>query len=1126
MASVLETLTGLALDPSVISALQSDMTGVAGRVPSVPTSDLQQITTLVGQIALPDQQSLFGDGAALLGNLVATGLRSPDELWSPITDSLDGLEQALAIGLQTPMTGAFDQIQGILTAIPDDPTALLGSLAGPLQQAASALSESPDLQRAIEFISKINDLRAQLDAAPAQLATLFRDQIQAAIDEALAPVSPVTRQLDGFLTSLDTRLQTPLLVSRYEAILLKLIPSSGPSLAEAIATLDFASEEAVATIDGQLSVARVLLEDLGREAEERLGEAATLVPLFNVEAWGQRLASAATLAASGQVNDLTDILSRWQDGLVQAQTLVADLSLDHALQPLRDLVTQLQSLLDGFNLDQVKAALQTGIQTISNLVEIVRQAQVDIQAGLQILANNITQAIDAIDLSLVTGAVDNALSAIDPVITQIEGLIDTVSTQLQGALTSLQSELDTLHTNLTDPSGSFRQPIENFLNAIRDAIPDDIPETLEGVGQTIADAVSGLDEIAFDPVFDVVVAELENMRQELQQIDVGSLNELLRAALAAALAVFQAFDFQSEVEEFLIEKFDSAIEEVSEPIIQTLQEQVDGIMDFLRKNDPAMLFETTLGITDAYDEMVAQLDSFRPSQALKDVLAPIRQIADQMEAFTPSQVLQPILGPLEDLHQFVQGLSLDPVFAQLQQLLDRLASQLAELDIAKFIDQLDEVIGRVRQRLNDLLTVDGLLDFLRPIHTAVMDALNTLDPSVLLQPLTDIRQTLLNAIDAVDTSALTDAFNQIGSMIDGLKLPNLRSDLQTKVQTLTAGLTTLDLPGKLTQLRAAQQAIQAALEARGEQSDPEAERRRQMLLYTAQALDPLPILASAIERFRTLESALNALASSLDTLLSDGGPLRQPLTALSDRLREVALGITEGAADIKQALRDAITQAYQALGVDTIQAIFEQVKATFQSFSPENLEATLNELLAPVRNFLDNLPDPSAILNDVGTAFNDLKTLIDPGLRDLLNQVRISIQPILDAITAKIGALDPSAILGELDAKYTAIVALKDRLLNKLQAVIDGLDAPYQQVVQLIDDLNPGTVLVEPLSATYQAILDKIEGIDIRAVFQPLLDALKALRDELVAGIDRTVIAFESFLAAAPTGAIGATVSV
>ncbi len=1125
MASVLETLTGLALDPSVISALQSDMTGVAGRVPSVPTSDLQQITTLVGQIALPDQQSLFGDGVALLGNLVTTGLRSPDELWSPITDPLDGLEQALATGLQTPMTGAFDQIQGILTAIPDDPTALLGSLAGPLQQAASALSESPDLQRAIEFIGKINDLRAQLDAAPAQLATLFRDQIQAAIDEALAPVSPVTREFDGFLTSLDARLQTAMLVSRYEAILLKLVPSSGPSLADAIATLDFASEEAVAAIDGQLSAARVLLEDFGREAEERFGEAATLVPLFNVDAWGQRLASAATLAASGQVNDLTDILSRWQDGLVQAKTLVADLSLDHALQPLRDLVTQLQSLLDGFNLDQVKAALQAGIRTISNLVETVRQAQVDIQAGLQILANNITQAINAIDLSLVTGAVDNALSAIDPVITQIEGLIDTVSTQLQGALTSLQSELDTLHTNLTDPNGSFRQPIEDFLNTIRDAIPDDIPETLEEVGQTIADAVSGLDEIAFDPVFDVVVAELEDMRQELQQIDVGSLNELLRAALAAALAVFQAFDFQSEVKEFLIEKFDSAIEEVSEPIIQTLQEQVDGIMDFLRKNDPAMLFET-LGITDAYDEMVAQLDSFRPSQALKDVLDPIRQIADQMEAFTPSQMLQPILGPLEDLHQFVQGLSLDPVFAQLQQLLDRLASQLAELDITKFINQLDEVIGRVRQKLNELLTVDGLLDFLRPIHTAVMDALNTLDPSVLLQPLTDIRQTLLNAIDAVDTGALTDAFNQIGSMIDGLKLPSLRSDLQAKVQALTAGLTALDLPGKLTQLRAAHQAIQAALEARGEQSDPEAERRRQMLLYTVQALDPLPILAGAIERFRTLETALNTLAGSLDTLLSDGGPLRQPLTALSDRLREVALGITEGAADIKQALRDAITQAYQALGVDTIQAIFEQVKATFQSFSPENLEATLNELLAPVRDFLDNLPDPSAILNDVGSAFNNLKTIIDPGLRDLLNQMRISIQPILDAITAKIGALDPSAILGELDTKYTAIVALKDRLLNKLQALIDGLDAPYQQVVQLIDDLNPGTVLVEPLSATYQAILDKIEGIDIRAVFQPLLDALKALRDELVAGIDRTATAFESFLAAAPTGATSAAVSV
>ena len=51
MTSVLESLGDIALSPDVITGLQTNLTGLAGRVPGLPTADIQQIAGLAGQIS-------------------------------------------------------------------------------------------------------------------------------------------------------------------------------------------------------------------------------------------------------------------------------------------------------------------------------------------------------------------------------------------------------------------------------------------------------------------------------------------------------------------------------------------------------------------------------------------------------------------------------------------------------------------------------------------------------------------------------------------------------------------------------------------------------------------------------------------------------------------------------------------------------------------------------------------------------------------------------------------------------------------------------------------------------------------------------------------------------------------
>jgi hypothetical protein len=286
----------------------------------------------------------------------------------------------------------------------------------------------------------------------------------------------------------------------------------------------------------------------------------------------------------------------------------------------------------------------------------------------------------------------------------------------------------------------------------------------------------------------------------------------------------------------------------------------------------------------------------------------------------------------------------------------------------------------------------------------------------------------------------------------------------------------------------------------------------------------VPALAPAVTALTHSQTDVGALATALDSALASGTALQTQLTALVAKLRDMALGVEQGA-DPKQTLHHAIDTAFGELGLDELNALYQQVHDTFDSYSPEHLQAQLDSLLAPVHELIANLTDPHALFADVETAFADVKSLVDPGLRNFVTSLRTDVQPIVDAVKAKVDAVDLSAVSGELDAKYAEITDLKNRLLDKLQSLVDGLDAPYQEAVQIVEDLNPATVLVQPLEQTFNEIMAKLEGIDVRKVFQPLLDAIGALRDKLLAQIDRVEQAFEEFLGAAPSGS-GASLAV
>ena len=218
MATLLETLQGTVLDTAVTSALQTSLAELPGQIPAVPAQSIQQATSLISQVRLPDLQVLAGEGADRLTALVSNSLNNPDALWSALSNPLTELEQSLSTRLQQPIDTIFQQIRDTNSLVPASPATLLEPISAPLRQAANLLVENPEIQHIVEFVGKIESLHAQLEAAPNQLAVLLQEQIQAAIQEGTALVSPHLSALDQFIGNLETQAQPATLAEEYEVL--------------------------------------------------------------------------------------------------------------------------------------------------------------------------------------------------------------------------------------------------------------------------------------------------------------------------------------------------------------------------------------------------------------------------------------------------------------------------------------------------------------------------------------------------------------------------------------------------------------------------------------------------------------------------------------------------------------------------------------------------------------------------------------------------------------------------------------------------------------------------------------------------------------------------------------------
>lgn len=286
------------------------------------------------------------------------------------------------------------------------------------------------------------------------------------------------------------------------------------------------------------------------------------------------------------------------------------------------------------------------------------------------------------------------------------------------------------------------------------------------------------------------------------------------------------------------------------------------------------------------------------------------------------------------------------------------------------------------------------------------------------------------------------------------------------------------------------------------------------MIALMQRMEPLSILSQPINRLSALTTRIGDLSHEIESQLGDSGALAEPMDQLADRIRSIAGDLDTGTADTKQALRDLISGGIQAAGIDDIRALHSQLRETVVGLGPDGLEAAVDDIIAPVRDMIDSLPDPGAMFDAAAAQLQALRARITGEVQITVDELRDQVQAIVDAALAILEPIDLDTVMASLDSAYSAILDLKDRLIAAIGSLTDAVDAPYETVVGLIDELNPFEILGPVLDEAYNEILAKFEGLDLQEIFSPILEAIGHLRDELLEGVRRVGDAFGSFQSA------------
>lgn len=490
--------------------------------------------------------------------------------------------------------------------------------------------------------------------------------------------------------------------------------------------------------------------------------------------------------------------------------------------------------------------------------------------------------------------------------------------------------------------------------------------------------------------------------------------------------------------------------------------------------------------------------------SLTETAGPLGGLPAQLQTF-----FQQFSSDILPVFQLLQGQTVDTSFlGQLFQL-DALATQLPQ-EIEGLLQGASQDVTAIEPLIAPLVQAAWLSAYQSALQavlaleagaTITADSLNTLSDATLQQIETGI-QTLESGVETAVSQLTT--FNQ--------NLASLTDNLSTAVTTVFHSLDPQTIAGQITFFDDA-----------------------------IQSLDSLKLDEVAA----TIETAVQ----SVDSFIGKG--VDQVIAAVDTAVSAI-LQVMETAKQalvkISALLSDLLTQIKGFIEQANLTGLIEDVKAAFNTFALkanqllDQVSQMMNQVYGFVRGLIDKIAqfDFRPIIDGLYNMLHQITAILDhPEVRRVLEQAKeaiaqladgldsVSVKPVFDQVvlasddvkaklqainTAQLNAILRQALKAALNVVTTAIDpptkvtdVVKEQYNTTVKPITTGLIDPieeqFKQILAIIDQFEPGTLVANLLTPPFEALVNAIKGLiepeQILTYLKPLNDFYTSILAEL-----------------------------
>ena len=820
------------------------------------------------------------------------------------------------------------------------------------------------------------------------------------------------------------------------------------------------------------------------------------------------------------IDDYSNVSERLDELFTDIEETVDAVDLSYISDSINGFFGEIQSAIGAVDTAVIQEEISEANDKAEEVLAQAQQVLTQITSQIQGWLGELTGSLDSVITELGETGEDGRFHfffevELEELYTKVDGLIqgdpaNPGTFSIQGSLedfsntfVSLIQDIEQQLLALAEQLEAGKDELSTTLDDVRAEIEAVDPKAvMEQAKESLEQAFQAIGNLEFDPVVDPIIEELEAARDSLAQIDLSSLNDLLKAALKAALDAIQTSNFDRQITQELLKELDELLEEPRE-VLQSIADKINELLQRVIAISPESLFEP---VQEQLDRAVNALDVDIARQLRPVIDSALSQLTSTLEDLNPAQFLQPLQDMYQTLQSSVDQLQPEQLLQPVQAQIDQLAEQVNSVDMVGLLTPVNSVFGNINEFL-DSIDPQVLLQPVSEPFDSVFSALEFYQPSTLLAPLTDIMDQISDLTQSVPESVITqirDLYDEAIARGDNLNPSVLFDTIRGPFEAFQTRFNSLQ-PTAL--LHSIQQEYTATLSA-VVQADS---RDGTSFAVELELSMPTVLFATVTSRYQQYHSRFAAVLDSLDP--SD---LQEKYQLAQQRMEEL----------LPLAIRDDMTASRLTalLGlmdpttwIQRLDDIYQRILDKLNLISPSVIIDPLADTYQTLRDAIGNF-DIAPVVEMVENIIQRISEII---ASISLEEIFAPILSIVDRLKNMVTGLDPSILIDGLSERYENLIGVLDNVAidSILEALQEAWDSLHVKIAEIFNLEN----LLEPLLEIFDAISALLGGLDAGELTGVLDDKLTKLRDEMEEALNRTGTAFKQMLAAVPLdgGSVG-----